>query len=159
MKESYVIYTDGCSRPHFPPHNGGWAFVVLKEKEGRYGLSDICYECSGYFTETTNNLMEVEAIVRAVEWAPADSEVEIRSDSTFAIGLLSDMKKTSEGYEGLKSRYVSAVLGKRLRVRYTKVKGHDTDDFNNRADILTNYARNTADIVYGVSRVNEHRKV
>ncbi len=58
---SIEIYTDGGSRPSNPGH-GAWAFVAVHKNQ-------IIHEQCEYGGETTNNIMELTAAIKALEWA------------------------------------------------------------------------------------------
>lgn len=67
------IYTDGsCLRN---PGPGGWAAILV------YG--DNKKEISGYSTDTTNNQMELTAVIQALKCLKERCEVTIYSDSQY----------------------------------------------------------------------------
>ena len=137
----YVIYTDGSclDNSRFKGGGpGGLGFVVLYN-----GLE---YQTSvGYF-RTTNNRMEMMAIVHALEEIQTPSEIEIRTDSQYTIDCV-----TKYYYGWVRKGWVTgngtAVqnqdLIKRIRglmgfhdVKFTKVKGHSGDYYNEMCDKL-----------------------
>ena len=75
------IYTDGGC--HGNPGPGGWAFIVSDGKQSA--------EESGFEAETTNNRMELKAVIRALEYAGrkwgcgegTGTEIEIFTDSQY----------------------------------------------------------------------------
>jgi len=57
---SIEIYVDGGCRPGNPGH-GAWAFIVVHKNQ-------IIHEEAEYGGETTNNIMELTAAIKALEW-------------------------------------------------------------------------------------------
>ncbi|MDR1931375.1 MAG: ribonuclease HI [Spirochaetales bacterium] len=68
------IFTDGgCSGN---PGPGGWAFLAIRDETE--------YRASGGETDTTNNRMELTAVIQALQWAaPAGSAVRVSTDSQY----------------------------------------------------------------------------
>ena len=77
----YHLFTDGACQPN--PGNGGWSFIVrnMDTKE--------VWKVNGRENDTTNNRMELLAVLKALEWLeqkiPAGSEVKLFSDSRYLI--------------------------------------------------------------------------
>jgi ribonuclease HI len=71
-----VVVCDGSCLKN--PGPGGWAYAVIKGGEVTYG--------SGGSAKTTNNIMELSAIIKAIEEV---SPVEIYTDSTYAVNGIS----------------------------------------------------------------------
>ena len=131
------IYTDGaCS---FNPGPGGWAAVLL------YG--DIRKEISGGQDNTTNNRMEMSAVIKALEGLKEPCKVTIYSDSAYLInafeqgwlekwqknGWINSKKKPVEN----KDLWVILLdLENKHKVSFVKVKGHRNNELNNRCDVL-----------------------
>lgn len=136
MKE-IDIYTDGaCS---FNPGPGGWAAVLL------YG--GIRKEISGGQDNTTNNRMEMSAVIKALEGLKEPCKVTIYSDSAYLInafeqswlvkwqknGWINSKKKPVEN----KDLWVTLLdLESKHQVNFVKVKGHSNNELNNRCDDL-----------------------
>ena len=82
MVQPLEIYTDGSLKKSGPLTFGGWAFVALKNH-------DYSYEASGSIHNTTNQRMELQAIVNALEYAREvkrnPEKVIIYSDSAYVI--------------------------------------------------------------------------
>ena len=77
-KKQVVIYTDGACSGN--PGPGGWAAILsYKGKEK---------EISGGERETTNNRMELTAVIRALECLKEPCEVELYSDSRYVVDAL-----------------------------------------------------------------------
>lgn len=73
--QKVTIYTDGACSGN--PGPGGWAAVLL------YG--DLKKEISGGSKQTTNNIMELTAILEGLKALKHDCEVEIYSDSAYCV--------------------------------------------------------------------------
>lgn len=141
------IFTDGaCSNN---PGPGGWAAVFnLKEKSKKI---------SGRMQNTTNNMMELMAVVKSLEEVIRKGfyrckVIEIYSDSAYVINAInngwvqkwkSNGWKTSKG-DDVKNRnlWESFLLLKevtedsKVKVVFIKVKGHSGNVFNEMADEL-----------------------
>ena len=77
-KKQVVIYTDGACSGN--PGPGGWAAILsYKGKEK---------EISGGERETTNNRMELTAVIRALQCLKEPCEVELYSDSRYVVDAL-----------------------------------------------------------------------
>ena len=72
------IYTDGACVPN--PGRGAWAFVVVEER-------NYVSHTAGYTRSTTNNRMEMEAVIGALEYLKSIGEqnITIYSDSKYVI--------------------------------------------------------------------------
>ncbi len=141
----YKIYTDGGCRGN--PGLGSWAMVVYQQVgHAKYHKGNK----TGYSAYTTNNEMELTAVVQAVNWAIRGrlTEIEIFTDSAYVCngfnqwmeGWKKRMWKTSSGgrvknLELWRDLYHSS---KKLNITLTKVKGHSGDEGNEKADLLCN---------------------
>jgi ribonuclease HI len=75
-RHEYVIYTDGACQPN--PGVGGWGYVVYKRGEEVH--SD-----HGGVKRSTNNVMELTALLEAIKWASVNARgALIYTDSTYA---------------------------------------------------------------------------
>jgi ribonuclease HI len=70
-----TIYTDGSCEPN--PGPGGWAFVVYEDGAEVHSASGGC-------EATTNNRMEMQAVLEAMRWA-GDRPAKILSDSQYVV--------------------------------------------------------------------------
>jgi len=73
------IFTDGSARPN--PGPGGWGFVWVKN-------GDILQRGCGSSPETTNNRMEMTALIHVLKMLPLDAEETIYSDSNLSVNTL-----------------------------------------------------------------------
>jgi len=130
------IYTDGaCSRN---PGPGGWAYIVEEDGAKR--------EASGKQEETTNNQMELMAVIEALSSLEEASEVYVYSDSRYVLqGLESWMENWKRN--GWKTANKKPVKNKELwekldklksthSLHYKWVKGHNGHPENERVDEL-----------------------
>ncbi len=142
-----LFYTDGaCEGNQFSNNFGGWGVVVIENNQIRQ-------ELYGAARNTTNNRMELFAVIKALEYANktysgnSPTEISIFSDSAYIVNCLKQKWykkwqtngwKTSKGtpvknpdlWKKLLAQYQS------LSVSFEKVKGHAGNKFNERADHL-----------------------
>lgn len=132
-----TIYTDGACSGN--PGPGGWG-AILKYKE-------IERELSGGEATTTNNRMELTAVIRALEALREPCAVDLWSDSKYVIDALEKGWARSWRARGwVKSDKKPALnpdlwgalleLTERHEMRYHWVKGHAENPYNNRCDAL-----------------------
>jgi ribonuclease HI len=134
--KNIVLYTDGACSGN--PGMGGWGAILSyngKEKE----LSD-------GEEMTTNNRMELIAVIKGLEAIKESCKVDIYSDSAYVVNaFLQDWisKWKSNGWKTTKGEVLNLDLWKRLtdlldkhEVVWHKVKGHADNALNNRCDAL-----------------------
>lgn len=78
MSQIYTIHTDGACIGN--PGPGGYGAVI----DGPDGVSEIS---QGYL-HTTNNRMEILAVIRSIEATPEKSIIEIHSDSQYVVNAI-----------------------------------------------------------------------
>lgn len=131
------IYTDGASRGN--PGRGGYG-IILK-------WGDKMKELSAGFRMTTNNRMELLAVIVALEQLTRDGvEIKIYSDSKYVVDAVE--KKWVFGWQkkgwgdkkniDLWQRYLR--LHQKHKIQFIWVKGHANNPYNNRCDILATTA-------------------
>ena len=118
-----TIYTDGACIGN--PGPGGWAAIVLQDgsKRCHYGGED----------QTTNNRMEMLAVVKGLESVPDSADVTVFSDSQYVINTMTRSWKRNKNKD-LWDR-LDAEVAKR-RVKWEWVRGHSGDPLNEEADTL-----------------------
>lgn len=73
------VFTDGSSRPN--PGPGGWGAVFVED-----GI--IKQELLGKARDTTNNRMELTALIEAYKMLPKDAKVEVFTDSELCVNII-----------------------------------------------------------------------
>jgi ribonuclease HI len=127
--DAWTAYTDGACSGNPGPAGSG---VVLISPKGKM------HEGFEFLGTATNNVAELTAILRAVEWLPAGvKNVVVHTDSQYAIGVLQKGWKPKVNQElVLKAR--QAVTARSARLVY--VPGHSGVPMNERADELAREA-------------------
>lgn len=146
------IFTDGACSDN--PGPGGWAAIV--------SLHESTQTLKGLDTSTTNNRMELMAVVRALQAvmsgkfgndiAPGKDKIEVCSDSAYVVNAINDKwiaKWKLNGWKTTKGKDVknkdlweelmallAAFKSAKFQIRFVKVKGHSGDCFNELADKL-----------------------
>ena len=135
--EKVIIYTDGSCLNN--PGKGGWACILMHKENYK--------ELSGAEDNTTNNRMEMTAIIKAIEALKKPCEVDLYSDSAYVINAFNN--NWIEGW--IKKNWVNSqnkpVLNVDLwpkllevikphKINFLKVKGHSDNFYNNRCDEL-----------------------
>ena len=135
------LFTDGgCSGN---PGPGGWAFLMRHVPTGKE------LEDSGGEPETTNNRMELTAVVKGLEALKRPSEVELFTDSVYVGKGMSEWmaKWKANGWRRREGKKWAPVKNEDLwreldallethQVKYTRVAGHSGHPENDRVDEL-----------------------
>jgi len=141
------IYTDGACIGN--PGPGGWAAVVITEKEKK--------EIFGGEKLTTNNRMELTATIKALEYCisqegkqPALKQIEIYTDSTYVkegITIWINTWEKNNWKTADKKNVKNVDLWKKLKeltkfgqIEWKWVKGHSNDPMNDLVDKLAKKA-------------------
>ena len=82
---------------------------------------------------TTNNRMEIMAVIEALRFIPTDADVKIFSDSTYVINTMTKNWKRKKNQD-LWIMLDNEVAGRNIEWQW--VKGHSGDLFNEEADKL-----------------------
>jgi ribonuclease HI len=122
----FVAHTDGACFGN-PEGPGGWAAVV--ENGGEWLLW-------GHLSSTSNNRAEALGVLAALEWLPADSSLEVHSDSELTVRVLRRIYKARANAD-IWTLIWSIIDNKRLRVEATWLRGHAGDPRNELADRLS----------------------
>ncbi len=143
MKE-VTIYTDGACSGN--PGPGGWGAILIYEENRK--------EISGASKDTTNNIMEITAVIEALKLLKFECHVKIYSDSAYVVnafnqGWIYNWRKNNwktANKEPVKNKELWEELydlTKKHKVEFIKVKGHSDNEYNNRCDSLATGAINT----------------
>ncbi len=135
--DEVIIYTDGACSGN--PGPGGWASVLMYKDNKK--------EISGGLKNTTNNVMELTAVIEALKLLKFDCNVKVYSDSAYVVNAFNQKWI----YNWIKNNWKTAnkepvkneqlwkelyALTKIHNVEFIKVKGHSTNVMNNRCDEL-----------------------
>jgi len=140
MAKEIEIYTDGSSLGN--PGPGGWGTVVVEK-------SKIIMELGGFAKQTTNNRMELQAVIEALKHMHKihkEDTVTIYADSAYVLngitswvfgweknGWQTANKKPVLNQE-LWQELISLVRGFKGKIIWQKVKGHSGHVYNDKAD-------------------------
>jgi len=132
------LYTDGACSGN--PGPGGWAFLLRHPRSGK------AVEKSGGEHETTNNRMELTAVIEGLSALTRSSEVELYSDSQYVLKGLNEWMPgwKKKGWRTASKQPVKNVdLWKQLdtlkdghKIHFHWVKGHAGHPENERVDEL-----------------------
>ncbi|AJY74418.1 ribonuclease HI [Paenibacillus beijingensis] len=140
MKE-VIIYTDGACSGN--PGPGGWGAVLFYGQHKK--------EISGGEKLTTNNRMEIQAVIEALSLLKEPCKAAVHSDSAYVVNCFQQNWIKGWLRNGWKNSKNQPVENKELwqklleqmerhEVRYVKVKGHSDNEWNNRCDELAREA-------------------
>lgn len=131
-----IIYTDGACSGN--PGKGGWGAVL------KYG--EIAKQISGYSDLTTNNKMELQAVIEALKLLKKRCDVEIFTDSVYVkdgiTKWINSWKKNNwktSKKEPVKNKELWIELDNlrnQHNINWNWVKGHADDEINNIVDKL-----------------------
>lgn len=139
--EEVTIYTDGACSGN--PGPGGWGSILMYKGNQK--------EISGGLQDTTNNVMELTAVVEALKLLKFKCHVKLYSDSAYVVNAFN--QKWIQGWlkNGWKNASKEPVKNKEIwqelyeltkqhEVEFIKVKGHSDNEYNNRCDELARKA-------------------
>ena len=117
----------------------GWAAVLISGNNKK--------EISGGSKDTTNNIMELTAILEALKALKVECEVDLYSDSAYCVnafeqkwiyGWIKKNWRTADGSPVKNKEIWQEIyeLTKKHKVTFHKVKGHSDVELNNRCDEL-----------------------
>ena len=131
------VFTDGSCEPN--PGPGGWGWVWVEAGE-------IVGQGNGRDPDTTNNRMELMALIEAYEALPADAAVTVYSDSQLCVNTINEWaagwekrgwKRKSGEIKNLDLvKRLYALAGARPTVKLSWIKAHDGSKWNEYADAL-----------------------
>jgi|MGYP000575335351 ribonuclease HI len=133
--EEITIYTDGACSGN--PGPGGWGAILM--------MGDVRKEISGGSENTTNNIMELSAVIEALKLLKRPCKVNVFSDSAYVVNAFNQkwiygwIKKNwrTAGGDSVKNKELWQELYSLTKVHnvtFNKVKGHADNEFNNRCD-------------------------
>lgn len=133
--EEVVIYTDGACSGN--PGPGGWGSILMYKGNKK--------EISGGKKDTTNNVMELTAVIEALKLLKFKCKVSLYSDSAYVVNAFNQKWIYGWMKNGWKNASKEPVKNKELweelyeltkihEVTFIKVKGHSDNEYNNRCD-------------------------
>lgn len=144
----FDAYTDGSCNNLSPYGEGGSAYILMRDGE-------IIHESKKGFVGTTNNRMELLAIISAVNSTPEGSHLTIHTDSQYCITVLTSTKRQKKNND-LINLYHS-VSSRLTRIEFVWVRGHNGDKYNEYVDGLANEAYQSICRKYGLPKTNIRR--
>lgn len=139
--EEVIIYTDGACSGN--PGPGGWGSILMYKNNKK--------EISGGKLETTNNVMELTAVIEGLKLLKFPCKVKLYSDSAYVVNAFNEKWIYGWLKNGWKNSSKEPVKNKELwqelydltkvhEVEFIKVKGHTDNEYNNRCDELARNA-------------------
>ena len=126
-KKQYIAYTDGSCDNLSPYGEVGSAYILIKNGE-------IIKEAKKGFVGTTNNRMEMLAIISAVNSTPKDADLIVYTDSQYCIASFTNVKKPKKNLELINLYHHCAAHLNSVEFRW--VKGHNGDEYNELVDSM-----------------------
>ena len=137
------IYTDGACRGN--PGRGGWGAILMHGEHKK--------ELAGGEALTTNNRMEIFAVISGIGALKEPCIVEVYSDSAYTVNAFNEhwidnwqkngwmnSKKQPVENSDLWKLLLQIIKIKKHEVHFHKVKGHADNPWNNRCDELATSA-------------------
>ncbi|HEV7423786.1 MAG TPA: ribonuclease HI [Candidatus Paceibacterota bacterium] len=140
MKENkIIIYTDGAAKGN--PGKAGWGAVFI--------MGQKIFEMGGGVDHATNNIMELTAPIEALKYVKKrklNAPIEIISDSKYVILGITEWIQNWQRNNWRNANNKPVLnrelwedlhkLTEELKPRWTYVKGHNEDTYNDRADLI-----------------------
>ena len=141
--DNVIIYTDGACSGN--PGPGGWGSILMYKDKKK--------EISGGAKETTNNIMDMTAVIEALKLLKYPCDVLIYSDSAYVVNAFNNGWIYNWYKNGFRTADKKPVKNKELweelygltkvhKVQFIKVKGHSDNELNNRCDEMAVEAAN-----------------
>lgn len=139
--EEVTIYTDGACSGN--PGPGGWGALLMYQDSKK--------EISGGKENTTNNVMELTAVIEGLKLLKFPCKVKLYSDSAYVVNAFNQKWIYGWMKNGWKNASKEPVKNQELwqelysltkthEVEFIKVKGHADNEYNNRCDELARNA-------------------
>jgi ribonuclease HI len=132
------VFTDGSADPN--PGPGGWGAVYVRDDE-------IIAEAHGHEPDTTNNRMELTALIVGFDLVPSGESATVYSDSNYCVRMINEWaagwarngwrRKAGpvKNLDLVKALYERAQARPELELRW--IKAHDGSRWNEYADALS----------------------
>ena len=139
--DKIVIYTDGSSRGN--PGPGGYGAILMWGNKVK--------ELSGAFRKTTNNRMELLAVIQAMRALKTkELPIQVFTDSKYVVESVEKkwldnwIRTNFKGGKKNKDLWTAYYeLSKDYTIKFHWVKGHATNPYNNRCDVMATEAADT----------------
>ena len=139
--EEVIIYTDGACSGN--PGPGGWGSILMYKDNKK--------EISGGKIDTTNNVMELTAVIEGLKLLKFPCKVKLYSDSAYVVNAFNEKWIYGWLKNGWRNSSKEPVKNKELwqelydltkvhEVEFIKVKGHSDNEYNNKCDELARNA-------------------
>ena len=145
----FDAYTDGSCNNLSPYGEGGSAYILIRDGK-------IILESKKGFVGTTNNRMELLAIISAVNSTPEGSVLTIHTDSQYCITVLTSTKRQKKNTDLINIYH--SVSSRLSQINFVWVKGHSGNKYNEYVDSLANEAYRYICDKYGLPRTSVRRK-
>ena len=133
--KNVILYTDGACSGN--PGNGGYCAILMYNGHEKV--------VSGSERDTTNNRMELLAVIKGLEALKESCFVQIYSDSQYVVAAFNDgwinnwknndCKNASKKDVKNTDLWITlTALANKHRLEFIKVKGHSDNEYNNRCD-------------------------
>ena len=142
MNSILEIYTDGACRGN--PGVGGWGAILKYDNKIK--------EIKGFSKETTNNIMELSAVIKSLKELNRPCNIIITTDSNYVkdgiTKWIHNWKKN--GWKTANKKPVKNkelwteldLLSNEFEIEWNWVKAHSTDELNNEVDLIAREAAN-----------------
>ena len=138
------VFTDGACKGN--PGQGGWGALIIENDTER--------EIYGGESNTTNNRMELMAVIRALELLKEQNDITVFTDSTYVQKGISEwiINWKRNGWKSSNKKSVKNKdlwveldnLNNLMSVKWQWIKGHAGHSGNERADYLANLGVNSS---------------
>ena len=145
MNAKVYIFTDGACRGN--PGEGGWGAILQSDNHEK--------EINGYSENTTNNIMELTAVIKSLQALKKTCDVILTTDSKYVKNGITtwihNWKKNgwkTASKKSVKNKELWILLDEECRkhkVTWEWIKGHSGHELNERADLLANLAIDNKD--------------
>ncbi len=129
------IFTDGSCKNNGLPHSyGGWGYIIMTPE----------IEVEGYGGEkpTTNNRMEIKAVLEALSQVEEPHIITVYSDSQYVVNSINTWLdgwiKKGKIKKNMDMWFEMHEHKQKHEIKAVWVKGHNDDYYNERCDVLAN---------------------
>jgi len=138
MEKTIAVYTDGACSGN--PGPGGWGAIIIDENNEK--------EFSGFEPNTTNNRMDLTAVIQGLSaLKEQQASVTVYTDSQYIVNAINLHWLDNWQIKGWMNASKKPVanrdlwemiieLNKKYKPTYVWVKGHSSNEYNNRCDAL-----------------------